>query len=1054
MSGYLEFKTDEFQLIGDVMEIDEQVQRAQNLQFFTLDDQLTDSFERLMPAGHPTKYQLDQLKQEVDRYRDLYETYVVQTPDGYTVQKPFTRRSFDWISPVYKELELQEVNVRESIAPLMETRDVANGYPRLLGAMPHPYATRDGQIYSFSRPTEFVDTEGAYAARALPAFAMSTSRYFDNGKLSIENVPVDGTNDTMTFIGYYLAERKDAVPNPLVGHPFFEDSKARFVPSQHPIAEVIPELDAVMEHGVPVTKDPYVQGAHFLKIYDVALSAIPWELWKRRFPPAEIVESTPPRTEIEIANPKVVAPSNKLLEEYGTTYSPGLSPRLWLENQVDGGFLVIKMLLSDAASAGVMAAFSGSELGRYAEVPLDKCGLEGLGFDQFLLQGSVRQYDVLDSKKKWIGNRYECIPLEIVKEERKQVGYGNRLKWEDSTSSKIIEDYRRILAKYKLPVVKAKPFSGPKAPVRQPSQLRQKVLSILSDSKREDEDKLRAINVLLEAALHHSFHWNDPEGLFVCCDHTLQLLTPERDSPRFYRRWTRDGVCTECGEVVTTNLLVNQMGFDDQGRALRHNDILDTSVYEGGGAMEFAMNLEEIKTRCGINMADPVDSSFYLMLSLLQVLPSPIYVDQILAKVRLARGLPKASPTTMGFAGIAGVVLLLQIHIPALVPRRSFGPKPLKLTGFPRDAEPGEKDYNLADGLIGVFRKTFEAFPTSFQGPSTDVMRAILNNPKTAKSVLVMNVKTFANMKGIVEKLAEARAYVQLAPPPPEPLPPVPNLVPPTPEQFGTQTSFPACPSTRMSWISEVTPRIGQAPILLGKIVVPESVDRVDPTLAGDTIAITIIENKTAVGARLKLKPSKVLMTDSWKTNLLILNRLAVALRVPNPVRKIDTTVGDDLLRDITQGYLKEMFSKMTEAQMTAFEKIAKRDITLYAITKNYTDAKKESNTLRAKERNQITQTLREMPDDQRQNYKDMMDRGMVPFMLITKEDRSKYAKELAVQLGEEEAEVNPEVGVGQAVGPENEEEGADNGDYGDFQAVGNREAEQDFEPVDEDGPI
>ena len=129
MSEYLTFDPSEFTLLGDVIEMDEQVQREESIRFFTLDEQLTDSFDKLLPPGHATTFVLEQLAKEMDRFRDLYETYVNPTAEGYEIRPPEIRRSFPWIHPVYRSADL----IRSDISVLLngvlskENRRLPNG---------------------------------------------------------------------------------------------------------------------------------------------------------------------------------------------------------------------------------------------------------------------------------------------------------------------------------------------------------------------------------------------------------------------------------------------------------------------------------------------------------------------------------------------------------------------------------------------------------------------------------------------------------------------------------------------------------------------------------------------------------------------------------------------------------------------------------------------------------------------------------------------------------------------------------------------------------------
>jgi hypothetical protein len=116
-------------------------------------------------------------------------------------------------------------------------------------------------------------------------------------------------------------------------------------------------------------------------------------------------------------------------------------------------------------------------------------------------------------------------------------------------------------------------------------------------------------------------------------------------------------------------------------------------------------------------------------------------------------------------------------------------------------------------------------------------------------------------------------------------------------------------------------------------------------------------------------------------------------------------------------------------------------------------EAKTETNTLKAKERHLFTERMRDMTDTQRQITKDLLDRGMAPY-IITKKDRDTFAAQLEKEL---EPLVEPDVdeGVGGARdAPDEDDYNADDGDYGDHTARGNRDLDNDYQPPDDDGPI
>jgi len=73
MEGILVFDpTSEFELLETIDDFQEQITRPEELRFFTLDEQLQDFFEKSLPQGKPTSYQLKELRYDRDRIRKAY----------------------------------------------------------------------------------------------------------------------------------------------------------------------------------------------------------------------------------------------------------------------------------------------------------------------------------------------------------------------------------------------------------------------------------------------------------------------------------------------------------------------------------------------------------------------------------------------------------------------------------------------------------------------------------------------------------------------------------------------------------------------------------------------------------------------------------------------------------------------------------------------------------------------------------------------------------------------------------------------------------------------
>jgi hypothetical protein len=374
----------------------------------------------------------------------------------------------------------------------------------------------------------------------------------------------------------------------------------------------------------------------------------------------------------------------------------------------------------------------------------------------------------------------------------------------------------------------------------------------------------------------------------------------------------------------------------------------------------------------------------------------------------------------------------------------------LVLSGYPRDTDkPAE--YTIVDTLMGVLRKTFEAFPTSFTGPSKAVIRAILNKPGEVKNTVVALLSAKSPlMKAttpVPELLSRAKAYVAASPPVEQPKTLIPVVTPP--KEFGTVTSYPVCPSNRPIWTSGRDPRVvqDQVPLRPGiqaarnAIPVPPTPsDRVVPA----PIAKAEIRARLATGSK---TASKVKVGTSTRTNLLLASRLADAFRQPTSVRAVDPTQSADEQRDIAKGFVFEQLAdiRAAPAKQAKLDELAGKDVALYMLQADYREEKTQANKLRAKERLTIVEDLKKKSDMERELIQQLLSIGAAPY-LLTQSDRSMFAREAerlrdVVKAEEEDlAQVDAEVGVGLVRDNfddgDEDERGVDHGEYGDRAAL------------------
>jgi hypothetical protein len=1049
---YFTFEPGDVQILEEI-EFDETIQRPERVRFYTLDEQVTDAFDKLLPKGKVTKVQIETLEKTVERLRDLYTTFIDTGVDEYRLREPVFGRRFDWITPVYApNNQLVEYSFEGSWTPLYYEAAAAarNFYPRMIHALPRPYAgNAEGVPYPISRPTEFTSVAGTETLRALPDFEMTRTLRHEDGRADILTVPVSESADLVNFVGYYVKKRGVPIPNPVASSDFFKSDSEFVIESTSPLSDLVPSLNAILDHGVPVTHDPYREGMRFLKVYDVKLSDIPWTLWRSRFPPIEELQVPPELVALAFPKPKGLKPPPELIELYGSEYFPGMSPRQWLATQLDGGELLIHILRSEAGKVGSVNQIPGIDGSEHVLPPAAAadCELTDLNFTDFTIRGTMRRSH---KKDRW---EYVCVPLELVRMERKQAGYKNRLPWKETTGHDIQTSYRKALLSHK-PIAPYVEKDAPKSttPARQTSPQRSEIVAVLGDDTLFAEDKLKAVNGLLRESILNGKIYIDQQDLFVLCQHTIGLLEGDlaRDEKSYYDTWTSrvDGfrVCKYCGEQLQGDILINTVEFDEMGRPMLNGDVLETKRFSG--VSDLTQGMQAMKSIFQLDF--PSDEVFFMILSLLQVSPE---IDQVMPILSLRAKYAKLKVEQQGIVGIAQACLLLQSHVPFLIPRRSFGSRPLKLNGPPRDpVDPAEKT-TIVDTMILILQRTLEAYPTSFNGSSVATMRDVLSKPTDVRRGAVALLGDMVKQPGMKGALERAREHVTVLPVMEQPKTLIP--VTPVPTKLGTVTRFESCVSLRPYWTNK-RPAVYRQPesTMRSGIFVANYEGKLIDTVEVSIRATPAKTPTEEIRKGLALK-SKAVLSEDWRTNAAIVSRIADLFQMANPTRTIDPTQSSDLLRDIAKGMLltlRETLLKdpIQKAKLEAFERT---DATLVLLTMNLARSKTVTNTLRAKERQTFTERMRMKNDADREITKDLIARGLAPY-IITKGDRVLFAKEMAASEEEKLPEDDEEVGVGQPIDNPDGEPVDGNGNYGDQDDRRGDDAEQQptFDDNDENG--
>ena len=1056
---FFNFDPTEFQVLEDI-EFDETIQRPEKIRFFTLTEQTTDAYEKLMPRGRVTRFQREEVRKEIERLQDLYGAYVIALPEDYRLREPSYGKHFSWVHPVYQDNTFNTYEWTTQYTPLFENLRLPGFYSRFLESLPRPYGdVSEGVPYEMTEPTHFVDTEGKHSNRALPRYEMTRTQRHEDKTIDVVKVPVDGTEDIVRFKGYFLDKRSLDIPNPFADHPFLKSNDANFVETTAALKDVVPSLDAILTHGVPVTKNPYTEGDAYLKLYDVRLQDIPWSAWSSKFPPVDIINEAPAAEPIEYPKPAQLAPPDNVIEAYKSSYAPGVSVRLWLMEQMDGGGLIPELLLSQAIGNGSVESVPGVDLEQaaYPETTLEECSLTGKSFQDFLITGILRRSIQKDTVK------YQCVPLEFLKQERARVGYLNRKPWAETTADDIKKAYIRRLEEIR-PIGNGKEKAEvvPKTPQRPDSVRRTEVLAILQDPRRFADDKVKDIQEILRDASLTKNIYSDTDGQFVACAHTLAMLGGdlETDRLKYYDTWTArvNGyrVCKFCGEQINADVYVDQVQFDEDGMLIRQTEAFEDTTFHGAGVRSFAKGLESLRPLFLNGNAH--DDMMLLLLTVLQVLPTASKLEPLLkfgrsvASIQFSKGTADQIAKFTGITGIATAALLLQTHIPTLIPRRSFGTKPLMLSGYPRDADkPG--DYSIADTLLMVLRKTFEAFPTSFKGPAQQAIRAVLNKPSEVKTAVVNLLSAKSPLlKGldklpspVPELLTQAKLYHQENPVKVEvPKTLLPVIAPP--KELGVIRSFTECPSSRPIWTSGRIPQVVQPAIQLrggiqaapnGKIVLPSVSDRVVPEPTPKDVARGRLAKERGIQVRIPIR-------DTPLANLAIASRISDMFLMNEPVRDVDTTEASAMLRDVSRGLLAETLSEIQKdpVKRTKLEEQRTKDVALYTLTADYKQEKANVNKLVAAERMRFVQRMAQKTDAEREVIQDLLAIGLAPYIIsrTDREDLAREAERLREEVFRDETlvqELDIEVGIGQPrdVFEQGDEglAGVDNGDYGDY---------------------
>jgi hypothetical protein len=1062
-------------------EFDEMIQRPEEIRFFTLQEQTTDLFEKLLPrtGNKLAKGVLRRAEAEVEAFTRLYTSYIRETPTGFEETPVGRPTRLPWVHYANSGPKTTTpFSWSDSWLPLFaDGRGLqANYYFQLLDSLPKRgvyYAGGEGQALYPAMINDVI---------ALGPATYTKTAYREDGTFRIQTVSRPDTQDTATFTGYTLDVPNPRPPNPLEGHPFLGSREVPFtLESTEPLPVLLPSLEAIFEHGVPRTTNPYKDAPPYLKLYDIRLSQVPWKEWKANFPPAELVEVGAPPLDIPFKVGEEDAPSSILTDVYRSKWYPGLSTRYWLSKQLDGGVLVSKILLSQAGTHGPIAIPPPVQLP--APEPIEGSAEDCLpseitDFDDFASRGVYRSprcvvcgwyghgaTDCPDRKSK-VTTEYKpgggCLPLALIAKEREEAPFEGKQPWTPGTDAAILSDYQALLKTHaerqQVERFEKPPVADPSAP---PSETRELILAVLKDDQRLPEDKAADIQILIGASetpitLKDNLFLEN--GQFVLCSHTLELLggAYERDAAAFLLKWAADDAgfktCKVCGERIESILQVQDQ-YDENGRLIQTRSAFTKPTFSGDEHLSFAASLKQLQTL--FNTDSPAEDVFYLLLSLLQILPEEEQLKPILDTVRsetaklMARVAGKAlnakqqGDVNMAAAvfGFNGVVLLLQLHKPQLVPRRSFGSRPLVLRGYPRDTE-DVNDAPILDALLGVLQQTFEAYPSTFRGSSVVFLRNILNNRKSVRTVIVSSMtRQFVPLfRDALQRARDTVVPIDVAlpiqnafsPPVVRPAKDVGFLAPSDTVATQAQSRF-RCKDLYPPWLVPSMPfSFRQEDLKITTSIRPKaSAEDLQPPeelpLAPAPVAADIRRRLQDAPPAFKplrkvleLSSPEMLRTVllSWMTivgqNGATTPGLKAYIRRMRP--QVEQAYMDpSTLRDYFKGVLVELSAQIAADGIAAadVERAMSEDLTLRSLFAKVDESRRVVDTLKARERETFKERMRRLPDAQREITKTLITLGVAPY-LITRDDREAFVRQMQEEL--EQVELRPPAALGEEV--------------------------------------
>jgi len=1014
MDYILKFEQADYEVL-ETIDFSEEVSKPQELRFYTLDEQLRDFFEKSISGGKPTKFELKSLMYDRDRIRKAYDKLIVATDTDYLVNTHRTSLNVPWIHPVYSEFKLKAYSVDKEYLPLFEPVRIRqpNYYPGLINSLPKPYVSSANGRRTVG---DFLNSEGEKPIKVLDGFTRSKKVIQDDGSFILEDLTLTDPDDVHVE-GYYLGERGVPIPNPL-DHPFLNSEKPSFYKTDFDLLDVFPGIESILEHAVPKTEDPYGEGLKYLKVYDLKLTQVPWNLWKMRFPPADQKHSPKEIKHLEFPKQDEKAPSEILLKSY-SDWHHALNERYWLSLQVDAGLYVPRLLISRSSQHGLVALGSPEGPVHHPQSTIDICQHLTSDFDSFLNSGLYRY-----GKKDKEGIEIEdgtCVTVGHIQQEKGLTVTRGRLGWSESTESDIQKEYKHLLEKFRehseINFTKYE-----KVETLQESELRKTILSILEDTMRTPQDKADAVELLIRDTDLQNKQYSD-HGIPVLCQHTMSILRGNlEENPRnFYVEWTAVAqgkrVCKFCGEEVSGEVTVATDEYDENGHLVATYESLGTDAPEQT-VSNFANSLNALRSVFDLNHGG--EAGLFLLLATLQLLPQE---SQLIPVLSLMRELTKALKSRKAskpdqdriesLLCIPALVIILQVHQPFLIPKRSINNKPFRLGGYPRDSDSPESSPVL-DSVLAITQKMLSEIPS--RGALNELSKNITNLKKIRDETLPF-LKVFA---GKFKTLLESARERYEEPPEADELNSITFPLKQTPKSLEPGKSLGAeelghCEGRELvRWVTKRLPTVSQVVLKLDPKIPPSPdlklIESENVSLSFNKLTKKEIEENVGLGLPKEFK----MFTDALKGDLYtfisLTSRVLDILATTTYDKKKIASLRDALnvkyesasyMRDVAKGVFFKALSGIPATPMKTLLESIKTDLVFKMLLQSKEKAEKEELELRTREKNELKARYREMTDTKRELVKMLVDIGISEF-IVTNEDRRRFAQDFNQKMEQE----------------------------------------------------